>query len=496
MPLQKYELAEDWYNNRLQQNNGDKHQTLIDLLEYGFYTRVDGTDTPQDYKLEDVDNKNFLFVIQTLTNFLQEMKDQLTSNSNQHSENVDRYNDQITRLQNELNRLNAEANKMMKLDGSVPATADFYGGNYKVINLANPSSDKDAVNKQWSLATITQARNNQLDDDTKNLFWRLDGTVPSTANQTLNGYKIINLANPIDNKDAVNKQYLTTVANNIRNMDLDLIKTDGTSLVTGSIYLDSHLFRNVKNPENPNDAMTKQYMEQETANRSLSPTLHANDLSLIPSPKDGSIAYARDDHFWYIFSKTATSGIAPSDGTTGKWVKPYKSEALPSALTVEYSLSSSNISVDASSSLYFGDIPTNISVNGDPYVHMVYTDEKVFVQFDLNLTINEGSNADWGGIINIPINIDWFAQFNQRFNSRVFERYVVRKSIATLLTHKENTPEVLFAPIYSEAPAYLGFYSSMNYPVDRQNNVYPIPQFHPDVTIAIEFVFDVVSRPA
>jgi hypothetical protein len=87
------------------------------------------------------------------------------------------------------------------IDGS-PAADDFNLGNQKIVNLADGVADGDAVNMA-QLAAATQSLAEIIA-----LFIRADGQVEFTANQSMGGFKLTDLAAPTDPDDATNKTYV------------------------------------------------------------------------------------------------------------------------------------------------------------------------------------------------------------------------------------------------------------------------------------------------
>jgi hypothetical protein len=106
------------------------------------------------------------------------------------SQNIFKYETINTSAQSDANYL--------RLDGTNLPTSHINLNSNKITNLADPTVDKDAVNKEY------------VDDN----FLKLDGTNLPSANINLNSNKIINLADPTADKDAVNKEYVDDASNN------------------------------------------------------------------------------------------------------------------------------------------------------------------------------------------------------------------------------------------------------------------------------------------
>ncbi|MEI2419168.1 hypothetical protein V6O07_02755, partial [Arthrospira platensis SPKY2] len=76
-------------------------------------------------------------------------------------------------------------------------TSDLSLNNYRILNLADPSSPQDAVNLRYLKSTLSSINYCDL--------------IGPTCDLDLNGYKIQNLGLPINHTDAVNKQYVDRI---------------------------------------------------------------------------------------------------------------------------------------------------------------------------------------------------------------------------------------------------------------------------------------------
>ena len=67
-------------------------------------------------------------------------------------------------------------------------------------------------------------------------------------------HRIKNLSNPINDKDAVNKEYVSLV-------ETDYIRKDGTSLMSGNLKMEDHKIIHLADPVNIQDAANKKYVD-------------------------------------------------------------------------------------------------------------------------------------------------------------------------------------------------------------------------------------------
>ena len=90
---------------------------------------------------------------------------------------------------------------------------------------------------------------------TTNNFLRRDGTNNMEGDINADNHiKIINLSDPTDDGDVINKRYLESITNN-------LFRRDGTNNMEGDLNADNHKIINVANPTSAQDAVTKHYAD-------------------------------------------------------------------------------------------------------------------------------------------------------------------------------------------------------------------------------------------
>jgi hypothetical protein len=116
-----------------------------------------------------------------------------------------------------------------------PPTADWDMGTFALKNIADAVDNQDAVSLAQLLA-LTQSI-----QDVLVLFIRADGAVSFAANQSMGGNKLTDVATPTDAGDAANKDYvdLATAAVEAGSVALDGIRTtDARGRITGPVSLE------------------------------------------------------------------------------------------------------------------------------------------------------------------------------------------------------------------------------------------------------------------
>lgn len=147
----------------------------------------------------------------------------------------------------------------IRADGTVAFTADQTLAGFKLTNVANPTLAQDASTKNY--VDVLDAEN-----------VKRNGTVPFTANQSLGSFKLTNVLDPTAAQDAATKNYVDLA-------DAAFIKHNGTVAFTGNQSLGGFKLTSVLDPTAAQDAATKNYVD--TADATL---IHAN----------GSVAFTAD----------------------------------------------------------------------------------------------------------------------------------------------------------------------------------------------------------
>jgi len=131
----------------------------------------------------------------------------------------------------EVNNL-LEALKYLRLDGENKMIANLQTNNNRIVGLGNPVESTDGVNKRSLDAAVNSvvkgmtAENKRYVDqlilatnENVNLkVMLLDGTKQPTEDISWNNHKITGLQEPTGTKDAVTKNYVDSLFNNLRDI--------------------------------------------------------------------------------------------------------------------------------------------------------------------------------------------------------------------------------------------------------------------------------------
>jgi len=127
----------------------------------------------------------------------------------------------------------------LRLDGSNKMENKIDMDGYKIVNLSNPVNSTDAVNKQFL--------------DLQLLSYVLSNNPVLFANLNMNNFRITSLASPVNLSDATTVFYVQTQNN------LKLSLTGGT--MTGNIDMGANKVTNLGNPTNGTDSVNKNYVD-------------------------------------------------------------------------------------------------------------------------------------------------------------------------------------------------------------------------------------------
>ena len=154
-------------------------------------------------------------------------------------------------------QLNNELYKYLHESGG-DMTGDIRMNNNRIYGIGNVENDTSAVNRKYV--------NDELDKkpNTDTVVLR-DGSQTMTGNLDMNNKRIINVANPISETDVVNKRYFETHVNNI---DLsDYLKRDGTVSMTGPLDMGDRKIIDCGQPTGTRDVTNKAYVDSEVGKK-------------------------------------------------------------------------------------------------------------------------------------------------------------------------------------------------------------------------------------
>lgn len=155
---------------------------------------------------------------------------------------------------------------------------------YRVVNMADGVDDTDAVTKQQLDAVQTFLTGLQ---SSLTQYVKRDGTQGMQANLDMGGNQIINLGTPINTADGVTKLYADT---EFAALTTGFVKRDGSLVMQGSLNMDGNKVVNLDlaTPSDVGDGISKGYFDTVIASLAETPTgtiaFYAGDVSVSGPP--------------------------------------------------------------------------------------------------------------------------------------------------------------------------------------------------------------------
>ena len=244
------------------------------------------------------------------------------------------------------------------IDGTNKMTGILDMNGKKIKNLPNPMDDDEALN------VITANKK----------FLHLDGTRAMQNHLNMNDNPLINLkATPINAQDATSKNYV----------DENFYKRDGTNTLTGDLNINGQRVKNLISPSENSEAATKKYVDDNKVDGSVF-------LKLDGSRKmTGNL----DMNGKKVLSLSSPS--EPYQPTTlafceNAYLKRDGSNAVNNNLNMEnkkiYNLRTPTSDTDAATKKYIDD---KISINGGALANYLKKDGSIALTGDLNLNSNK-----------------------------------------------------------------------------------------------------------
>ena len=137
-------------------------------------------------------------------------------------------------------------NTFIRRDGSNDVGGDLSMNNHKLVNLSDPVEDGDVINKRYL-------------ESTTNDFLRKDGSNDVEGEINMNNHKLVNLSEPTEAQDATTRGYVKNFTRN------NFLKLDGTNTMEGDLNINSHKIINLSDPTDDSDVINKRYLESTTS---------------------------------------------------------------------------------------------------------------------------------------------------------------------------------------------------------------------------------------
>jgi pectin methylesterase-like acyl-CoA thioesterase len=151
----------------------------------------------------------------------------------------------------------------IRSDGTVPFAADESMGGFLLKNLGAPVDADDATRKSY-VDAIDSALQTLISNLEAQVI-KKDGSVAFTGDQSMGGNQLQDLPAPVAANDATRKAYVdaidTALQALISSLDSQVIKKDGSVDFTGPQSMNGFALTDVLDPVNPQDAATKAYVD-------------------------------------------------------------------------------------------------------------------------------------------------------------------------------------------------------------------------------------------
>ena len=172
--------------------------------------------------------------------------------------------------------------------GNVRFDRNINVGNNRIFAVKDPKKDYEATNKKYVDESITKrleeekdkflpqdpATKEYVDEAVKQLaggdilvskegvFIKANGHYRATAPLDIDNYKMENLRDPVDEKDAVNKKYIDGIVEDLTLKQGLIRENGGFNLVDSYINMNFNNIRNVGNPIHGADAVSKNFVDK------------------------------------------------------------------------------------------------------------------------------------------------------------------------------------------------------------------------------------------
>ena len=195
----------------------------------------------------------------------------------------------------------------LEKNGSSPMTGNLNMNNNKIINLAAGTQETDAVNKYYvDQNFLNRLKPDALDGDLDMRghtvkFLELSSEPSSAARVAELNLKADK--NYVDNRDTYVINTVSTLVNTAFNT---ILRKDGSNSMTADLNLDDHKLINVKEPTNDKDGVNKKYFEDKLAESHLISSHKTNELKYLYDTDESASEYnIRVDGFEENFRESA-----------------------------------------------------------------------------------------------------------------------------------------------------------------------------------------------
>ena len=180
----------------------------------------------------------------------------------------------------------------LEKDGSSPMTGNLNMNNNKIINLAAGTQETDAINKYYvDQNFLNRLKPDALDGDLdmrghEIKFLKLSND-PSAAARVAE----LNLKadkNYVDNRDTY---VINTISTSVNTAFNTILRKDGSNSMTADLNLNDHKLINVKEPTNDKDGVNKKYFEDKLAESHLISSHKTNEFKYLYDTDESASEY-------------------------------------------------------------------------------------------------------------------------------------------------------------------------------------------------------------
>ena len=131
----------------------------------------------------------------------------------------------------------------------------------KLSGLSIPSKSDEAATKSYVDEAIKNLAGGDALVSKEGVFLKENGHYRATASLDIDNNKIENLPEPREDSDAATKKYVDDVAKTLTLEEALIKENGGYNIANAYINMNYNSIRNLGEPNNPADAVTKSFME-------------------------------------------------------------------------------------------------------------------------------------------------------------------------------------------------------------------------------------------